>query len=170
MVAQGRRYIGSGVAERLAAGLADPEHKPPHRTLSEREFQVFLRLAQGQTIGHTADGMALSVKTVSTYRARVMEKMGLASNSELTCSALKNGLIEERCGSRDVDGGGQDASRSRRSTTMFTRAGSWAAPTIRRPKDRPAAALQAKVRAPRSCRPDRPWTGFPAATRNCRWG
>jgi DNA-binding NarL/FixJ family response regulator len=94
VVAQGRRYISSGVAERLAAGLADPEHKPPHDTLSEREFQVFLRLAQGQTIGHMADGMALSVKTVSTYRTRVMEKMGLASNSELTYYALKNGLIQ----------------------------------------------------------------------------
>ena len=63
-------------------------------TLSEREFQVFLRLAKGETIGHMADSMSLSVKTVSTYRSRVMEKMNLSSNSDLTYYALKNGLIE----------------------------------------------------------------------------
>jgi DNA-binding NarL/FixJ family response regulator len=93
-VALGRRYITSGVAERLAAGLAEPTQKAPHETLSEREFQVFLRLAKGETIGHMADSMALSVKTVSTYRTRVMEKMNLASNSDLTYYALKNGLIQ----------------------------------------------------------------------------
>ena len=93
-VALGRRYITSGVAERLAADLAEPGHKAPHEMLSEREFQVFLRLAQGETIGHMADSMSLSVKTVSTYRTRVMEKMALASNSDLTYYALKNGLIQ----------------------------------------------------------------------------
>ena len=93
-VALGRRYITAGVAERLAAGLAEPLQKAPHEALSEREFQVFLRLAKGETIGHMADSMALSVKTVSTYRTRVMEKMSLASNSDLTYYALKNGLIQ----------------------------------------------------------------------------
>jgi len=93
-VALGRRYITAGVAERLAAGLAEPLQKAPHELLSEREFQVFLRLAKGETIGHMADSMALSVKTVSTYRTRVMEKMSLASNSDLTYYALKNGLIQ----------------------------------------------------------------------------
>jgi DNA-binding NarL/FixJ family response regulator len=93
-VALGRRYITAGVAERLAAGLAEPLQKAPHELLSEREFQVFLRLAKGETIGHMADSMALSVKTVSTYRTRVMEKMNLASNSDLTYYALKNGLIQ----------------------------------------------------------------------------
>ena len=68
--------------------------KPAHEQLSEREFQVFLRLAKGETIGHMADSMSLSVKTVSTYRTRVMEKMKLASNSDLTYYALKNGLIQ----------------------------------------------------------------------------
>jgi DNA-binding NarL/FixJ family response regulator len=62
--------------------------------LSEREFQVFLRLAQGETIGHMAQGMSLSVKTVSTYRTRLMQKMLLASNSDLTYYALKHGLIQ----------------------------------------------------------------------------
>jgi DNA-binding NarL/FixJ family response regulator len=93
-VALGRRYITASVAERLAAGLVEPNAKAPHELLSEREFQVFLRLAQGETIGQLAQSLSLSVKTVSTYRTRVMEKMGLASNSDLTYYALKNGLIQ----------------------------------------------------------------------------
>lgn len=93
-VALGRRYITPGVAERLAAGLASGSEKPLHEQLSEREFQVFLRLAQGETIGQLALSMSLSAKTVSTYRTRVMEKMGLSSNSDLTYYAIKNGLIQ----------------------------------------------------------------------------
>ena len=91
---RGRKYITAAVAERLADGLDATASKLPHEQLSEREFQVFLRLAKGETIGHMADSMSLSVKTVSTYRTRVMEKMNLASNSDLTYSALKNGLIQ----------------------------------------------------------------------------
>ena len=67
---------------------------PPHDQLSDREFQVFLQLARGKTIGRLADHLALSVKTVSTYRSRVMDKLGLSSNSELTYYALKNGLMQ----------------------------------------------------------------------------
>ncbi|GAP35765.1 response regulator transcription factor [Piscinibacter sakaiensis] len=93
-VYRGRKYITPAVAELLADGLAGQGDKPPHELLSEREFQVFLRLAKGETIGHMADSMALSVKTVSTYRTRVMEKMKLSSNSDLTYYALKNGLIQ----------------------------------------------------------------------------
>jgi two-component system, NarL family, invasion response regulator UvrY len=93
-VSLGRRYITPGVAERLAAGLANGSEKPLHEQLSEREFQVFLRLAQGETIGQLALSMSLSAKTVSTYRTRVMEKMGLSSNSDLTYYAIKNGLIQ----------------------------------------------------------------------------
>jgi two-component system, NarL family, invasion response regulator UvrY len=92
-VARGRRYITAGVAERLADGLGTIADLPPHEQLSERELQVFLRLARGETVGHVAEGMSLSVKTVSTYRTRVMEKMQLSSNSDLTYYALKNGLI-----------------------------------------------------------------------------
>jgi len=92
-VARGRKYISAGVAERLADGLDGSGDQLAHEQLSERELQVFLRLARGETIGHMADSMSLSVKTVSTYRTRVMEKMGLASNSDLTYYALKNGLI-----------------------------------------------------------------------------
>ena len=93
-VFRGRKYITPAVAELLADGLSGNPDKPAHEQLSEREFQVFLRLAKGETIGHMADSMSLSVKTVSTYRTRVMEKMALASNSDLTYYALKNGLIQ----------------------------------------------------------------------------
>jgi len=93
-VARGRKYITPAVAELLADGLAGAQDKLPHELLSEREFQVFLRLAQGEAVSVVADNMSLSVKTVSTYRTRVMEKLKLASNSDLTYYALKNGLIQ----------------------------------------------------------------------------
>ena len=93
-VFRGRRYITPAVAELLADGLGGDADRLPHQTLSDRELQVFLRLAKGETIGHMADSLSLSVKTVSTYRTRVMEKLNLASNSDLTYYALKNGLIQ----------------------------------------------------------------------------
>ena len=82
------------MGELLAEGLAGNLAGLPHEQLSERELQVFLRLAKGETVGHIAGNMALSVKTVSTYRSRVLEKLKLASNSDLTYYALKNGLIQ----------------------------------------------------------------------------
>jgi two-component system invasion response regulator UvrY len=93
-VAQGRRYITPQVAELLAQQLNKPEAGEPHEQLSEREFQVFLRLAKGETVGAIAEALSLSVKTVSTYRTRIMEKMLLSSNSDLTYYALKNKLID----------------------------------------------------------------------------
>ncbi len=93
-VHRGRKFITPGVAELLAEGLGDGGDKPLHEQLSERELQVFLRLARGETVGHIATSMSLSVKTVSTYRTRVMEKMKLESNSDLTYYGLKNGLIQ----------------------------------------------------------------------------
>jgi DNA-binding NarL/FixJ family response regulator len=93
-VARGRKYVSAETAERLADGVAHNDDRPLHDQLSERELQVFLRLARGETIGHIAISLSLSVKTVSTYRSRVMEKMLLASNSDLTYYALKNGLIQ----------------------------------------------------------------------------
>jgi two-component system, NarL family, invasion response regulator UvrY len=92
-VHRGRKFITPAVAERLAEGLGAGGERPLHESLSERELQVFLRLAQGETIGHLATQLCLSVKTVSTYRSRVMEKMHLASNSDLTHYALTHGLI-----------------------------------------------------------------------------
>ena len=93
-VCRGRKYITPAVGELLAEGLAGNVAGLPHEQLSERELQVFLRLAKGETVGHIAGNMTLSIKTVSTYRSRVLEKLKLASNSDLTYYALKNGLIQ----------------------------------------------------------------------------
>jgi len=93
-VSRGRKYISPAVAELLADNAVGGNDKPLHDALSERELQVFLRLAKGETIGNMAEAMFLSVKTVSTYRSRVLEKLRLASNSDLTYYALKNGLIQ----------------------------------------------------------------------------
>lgn len=100
LVSRGRRYISPAVAEQLAdsvmrgPGGAAAADKPAHDALSEREFQVFLRLAKGETVCHIAEALFLSVKTVSTYRTRVLEKLKLQTNSDLTYYALKNGLIQ----------------------------------------------------------------------------
>jgi len=93
-ISLGKRYLTPAVADLLAQQLHRKEDAPPHEQLSEREFQVFLKLAKGETAGNIADQLSLSVKTVSTYRTRLMEKMGLASNSDLTYYALKNKLID----------------------------------------------------------------------------
>ena len=93
-VYRGRKYISPEVAELLAGGIGGASEGPPHEQLSDRELQVFLRLAGGEAVGQIAQSMSLSVKTVSTYRTRVMEKMMLESNSDLTYYALKNGLIQ----------------------------------------------------------------------------
>ena len=93
-VAMGRKYISQAVATLLAEGVAGGLDRPPHELLSERELQVFLRLAKGETIGAMAEAMFLSVKTVSTYRTRVLEKLKLSSNSDLTYYAMTNGLIQ----------------------------------------------------------------------------
>ncbi len=93
-LARGRRYITPAVAELLADGAAGAAPPAPHEALSERELQVFLHLARGDTVGRAAERMNLSVKTVSTYRSRVLEKLKLQSNSDLTYYALKNGLIQ----------------------------------------------------------------------------
>ncbi len=92
-VVRGRKYVTAAVAELLADQL-NGSGAAPHDSLSERELQVFLRLAKGETVGAIAESMFLSVKTVSTYRSRVMEKLSLQSNSDLTYYALKNGLVQ----------------------------------------------------------------------------
>jgi two-component system, NarL family, invasion response regulator UvrY len=93
-VARGRRYVSAAVAELLAEGVAGGTDALPHESLSERELQVFLRLAKGETVGQIAEQVFLSVKTVSTYRSRIMDKLNLKSNADLTYYALKNGLIQ----------------------------------------------------------------------------
>jgi len=93
-VAQGRRYITPTVAELLVQQLDRPDGGAAHEQLSDRESQVFLRLAKGESVGEIAVAISLSVKTVSTYRTRIMEKMALSSNSDLTYYALKAKLID----------------------------------------------------------------------------
>lgn len=94
VVARGRRYLSAEVAQLLAERALGDGGQAPHEALSERELQVFLRLARGEAVGGIAEAMHLSVKTVSTYRTRVLTKLGLASNSELTHYAITNGLID----------------------------------------------------------------------------
>lgn len=93
-VASGERYVSATVAQLLAQQVGQDTDGPAHQQLSDREFEVFLGLARGQTVGELADALALSVKTISTYRSRVLEKMQLHSNSDLTYYALKTGLID----------------------------------------------------------------------------
>ena len=93
-VAQGRRYVSATVADLLIGGLDKPTDQPLHQTLSKREFQIFCKLAAGQIPTDIAEELHLSVKTVSTYRARVLEKMNLTNNADLTYYAIKSGLIE----------------------------------------------------------------------------
>ena len=94
VIALGKRFITPAVAELLAQQLNNPDNLQAHEQLSEREFQVFLKLAKGETAGDIATSLSLSVKTVSTYRSRVMEKMSLATNSDLTYYALKHKMID----------------------------------------------------------------------------
>jgi two-component system, NarL family, invasion response regulator UvrY len=91
-VLQGRRYVSATLAELLVGDLDGASDKPPHTRLSEREFQVFTKLAAGRAVSEIADELCLSVKTVSTYRSRILEKMNLQTNADLTSYALRNEL------------------------------------------------------------------------------
>ena len=92
-VALGRRYITPQVAELLAQQINRGAEILPHENLSDREMQVFLRLAKGQAVGVIAAELCLSAKSVSTYRTRTLEKMNLLTNSDLTYYAMKTGLM-----------------------------------------------------------------------------
>ncbi|MCD6026914.1 MAG: DNA-binding response regulator [Solimicrobium sp.] len=95
IVAEGRRYVSPIVGDILAKKcFCQDTIKGSHTELSDREFQVFLRLAKGELVSEIAENLFLSVKTISTYRTRVLEKMGLHSNSEITYYAMKNGMLE----------------------------------------------------------------------------
>lgn len=89
----GKKYISADVAALLAES-PDASSAPLHSGLSQREFQIFFKLASGRSVSDVAGELFLSVKTVSTYRSRVLEKMGMQSNADLTYYAIKNGLIQ----------------------------------------------------------------------------
>jgi DNA-binding NarL/FixJ family response regulator len=92
-VAAGRKYVSASLAEALALAATGDAPAPPHRQLSNREFQIFVQLAAGKTVTDIADEMCLSVKTISTYRSRIFEKMDFSRNADLTAYALRHNLM-----------------------------------------------------------------------------
>jgi len=93
-VHRGGKYISPSIAEKLAFQLSADFEEMPHEALSDREYQVLCLLASGKTVTEIADELALSVKTVSTYRARILEKMDMKNNAELIHYAVQNKLVD----------------------------------------------------------------------------
>lgn len=93
-VASGGVFISTGVAERLALELGSKHVADPHTLLSNREYQIFVMIASGISIGSIADALSLSVKTVSTHKTRLLQKMNMASNADLIHYAIRHQLIE----------------------------------------------------------------------------
>jgi two-component system invasion response regulator UvrY len=93
-VHRGGKYISPSLAEKIAFALDDDAPKLLHENLSDREYQVLCLIGSGKTVSQVAEALALSVKTVSTYRARILEKMHMANNAELIHYAVQNGLVD----------------------------------------------------------------------------
>ena len=93
-VAQGRKYVTPEIAQMLVESLTAPAPEQAHQKLSDRELQTLVMIASGKRLSDIAEELMLSPKTVSVYRARVLEKLGLSNNSELTVYAIRNGLVE----------------------------------------------------------------------------
>jgi DNA-binding NarL/FixJ family response regulator len=92
-VLAGRKYITASVAEKLADSASEISDKSPHELLSDREMQVFQMIARGKTVSEIADEISLSVNTISTYRTRILEKLMLSNNAEITRYAIENNLV-----------------------------------------------------------------------------
>ena len=92
-VMQGRKYLTAEVAQMLADSLAQPTPEAPHTALSERELQTLVKIASGRRLSDIAEELMLSPKTVSVYRSRVLEKLKLSNNAELTVYAIRNQLV-----------------------------------------------------------------------------
>jgi two-component system invasion response regulator UvrY len=92
-VLQGRKYISSFLAEKMASELEKDSEKPPHELLSNREFHVFKLIAEGRSLSEIAEQLSLSITTVSTYRARIMLKMNMKTNAELTKYCIEHKLV-----------------------------------------------------------------------------
>jgi two-component system, NarL family, invasion response regulator UvrY len=90
----GGKYISPSLAEKIAFALDADAGKAPHENLSDREYQVLCLIGGGKTVSQIADALALSVKTVSTYRTRILEKMQMENNAELIHYAVQNGLVD----------------------------------------------------------------------------
>lgn len=93
-VLAGRRYVSASLAELLVSDLDGNQDKPLHDGLSTREFQIFCKIAAGRGVSEIANELSLSVKTVSTYRTRILEKMKFTTNADLTSYALRSGIIQ----------------------------------------------------------------------------
>lgn len=93
-VAAGRRYITAEAAEHLASHVDTVSPKAPHESLSNREYQVLCLIASGKSVGEVAAELSLSVKTISTYRGRILEKLGLRHNAEIIRYAMQHGLVD----------------------------------------------------------------------------
>lgn len=92
-VAEGGKYISATLGERLTEFLGTDMTRPPHELLSDREYQVMLMIASGKTVSSIAEDLCLSVKTISTYRTHILEKMRMKNNAEITFYAVQNGLV-----------------------------------------------------------------------------
>ncbi|MBA4239783.1 MAG: DNA-binding response regulator [Sphingobacteriaceae bacterium] len=92
-VLSGKKYITASVAEKLAESLGENENKSTHENLSDREMQVLQLIATGKTVSEIAEEISLSVNTISTYRARILEKLNLNNSAELTRYAIDNNLV-----------------------------------------------------------------------------
>ncbi len=93
-VIAGRKYVTPEIAQALIENLHAPQDSEPHEKLSDREFQTLKLIASGKRLSDIAEELALSPKTVSVYRARILEKMAMSNNAELTHYAIKHGLVE----------------------------------------------------------------------------
>lgn len=93
-VARGRKYVSAAVAKILAEAISNQSEHQPHELLSNREYEIFRLIASSKTVGQIARELALSVKTVSTHRAHILEKMKLKNNAEIVQYALVQGLVE----------------------------------------------------------------------------
>jgi two-component system invasion response regulator UvrY len=93
-VCRGGKYISPSLAEKIAYALDEDAGKMPHEQLSDREYQVLCLIGAGKTVSQIADALALSVKTISTYRTRILEKMHLQNNAELIHYAIEHALVE----------------------------------------------------------------------------
>jgi DNA-binding NarL/FixJ family response regulator len=89
----GGKYVSPWLAEKLASDLAVDAEKPPHEELSDREYQVMCMIASGKTVGEVARELSLSAKTISTYRSRILEKMKMKTNAQLTFYAIQKALV-----------------------------------------------------------------------------
>ncbi|TAL09098.1 MAG: response regulator transcription factor, partial [Nitrospirae bacterium] len=92
-ICRGGTYVSESLAKQLALDRASGVVHPPHVGLSDREFQVLTLIASGKTATEVAEQLSLSVKTVSTYRIRILQKMGMSTNAELTRYAISNKLV-----------------------------------------------------------------------------